>query len=129
MKIGKKDYDLLLTVKARRELRALCPEEDIKKLDEYLTGPDDFEHITQIILLLSRGYEEYKAYWAAQEGQTYEKHPITEELLDNLSMEEHTELQKEAVEALRKGFGITVETEEPKDGKRKNAKAAEEKQS
>lgn len=129
MNIRGTDYEMLLTVKARRELRALCPGEDLQRLDEYLDGPEMFEHATEVILILSRGYEEYKAYWDAQEGKTYEPHPLTEELIDHLSGEDHSALQREAREALRRGFGITVETEEPKEGKGKKAKAAaEEKQ-
>lgn len=129
MNIRGREYGMLLTVKARGELRALCPGEDVKNLDEFLSGPEELEHATQIILLLSKGYEDYRAYWDAQEGKTYEPHPLTEELIENLSMEEHMELQRAALDALRKGFGITVETEEPKEGKGKKAEAAaEEKQ-
>ena len=129
MNIRGREYGMLLTVKARGELRALCPGEDINNLGEYLSGPEELEHTTKIILLLSQGYEDYRAYWDAQEGKTYDPHPLTEELIEHLSMEEHMELQRAAMDALTKGFGITVETEEPKEGKGKKAKAAaEEKQ-
>lgn len=115
---------MLLTVKARRALRALCPDENMEKLGDWLDGPDGVEHITEVILLLSRGYEEYTAYWSAQEGKAYEPQPLTEELIENLSMEQHMDLQREALVALKKGFGMSIETEEPKGEKGKKDKAA-----
>lgn len=124
MKIAGKDYQMLLTVKARKAIRALCPGEDIEKIGEFLDGPEELEHVTDVILILSRGYEEYKAYWDAQQGTTYEPFPLTEEMIENLSMEEHMELQREAIVALKRGFGISVETEEPKEGKGKKGVAA-----
>lgn len=123
MTIAGREYHLMLTVKARRALRALCPEKDLEKLDDYLTGADSEEHASELLIILSNGYEDYKAFWSAQEGKQYDPQPLTAELLENLSMEDHLELQKEALIALRKGFGITVETEEPKEEGKKSADA------
>lgn len=129
MNIRGKEYGMLMTVKARSRIRALCPGEDFTKLDEYLDGPEEFDRTTKIIIILSESHEDHKSFWDAQEGKTYEPNPLTEEMIDNLTMEEHMDLQREAVDVIRKGLGITVETEEPKEGKGKKAKAAaEEKQ-
>lgn len=126
MNIRGRDCKMLLTVKARKELRALCPGGDINKLDEFLSGPEEFDNATKVIIILSKGYEDYRAYWDAQEGKTYEPNPLTEEFIEHLPPAEHVDLQREALEALKIGFGITVETEEPKEGKGKKAKAAAE---
>lgn len=128
MKIAGKDYQFMLTVKARRELRALCPGGDITKLDEFLDGPEGEEHFTQMALLLSRAHEEYRAYWDTQEGKTYDPCPLQEDVVEFLSMEDYRTLQEEVMESMRRGMGITVETEEPKE-KGKGKKKEEEKQS
>lgn len=128
MKILEREYSFMLTVKARRDIRALCPGGDIGKLGEYLDGSEMEEKITGIILLLNKGHEDYKAFWEAQNGRTYEPVYLTEELIENLDMEDYRELEAEAMEAFRRGMGITVEAEEPKETGKGKKSAADKKQ-
>lgn len=115
------DYKMLLTVRARKEIRALCPEGKmenlVKAFDDEAAGE---ETMIKLIVIMSKAHEDYESFWAAQNGKTYDPHVLTEELIENLSSEEYLNLSDEASNAYLKGMGVTVETEPVKEkGKKK----------
>jgi len=124
MTINGRDYKFLLTVRARREVRALCPENKLEKLTEAFEDSEEGDEVmARLICILSKGYEDYTCYWEGQKGKSYVPQPITMELLETLTMEEFNKLATEAGNAYMRGMGITVETEPIKEkGKKKEKK-------
>lgn len=121
------EYKMLLTVRARKEIRALCPDGKFEKISDLFEddGEGD-ENMVKLIAILSKAHEDYATYWAAQSGQTYEPHVLTEETIENLSSEDFMILAKEASTAFLKGMGVTVETEPVKEkGKKKEVAKSE----
>lgn len=121
MVINGHDYKMLLTVRARREIRALCPDGKIENLTNVFEDEAGGEEtMTKLISILSQAHEDYEMFWAAQNGKTYEPHVLTEEVIENMASEEYLKLTDEASNALLKGLGVTVETEPVKEkGKKK----------
>lgn len=123
MTINGRDYKFLLTVRARREVRALCPEQKMENLtkifEDEAAGEDT---MTKLICIVSKAHEDYESFWAAQNGKTYEPNVLTEEIIENLSSEDYLKLTEEAANAILKGMGVTVETEPIKEKGKKKAK-------
>ena len=127
MTINGIEYKMLLTVRARKEIRALCPD---GKMENFVKLFDDEENgdevMVKLIATLSKCHEDYAQYWAAQSGQNYEPHVLTEEMIENLSSEDYLKLSEEASSAFLKGMGVTVETEPVKEkGKKKEVAKSE----
>lgn len=118
MKIYGKERKFTLTVGATAKVAALCPDNDIKNIDQLLTG--DFVTVIDTVLKLAVYMNE--AYELKLSYETdHEADPVSYEELSTLSAEEMTQLQDEVVSAFTQDSKTNVKTEAPK-GKGKTSK-------
>ena len=111
----KKEYGFLFSVGAEQELARLCPGGDLARLGELLTrkDADAVGLVVELVCVLSRWHEKARAL----EEPGYEPRPLTAEELSLLPMAEFAALQNEAMLAMRRDAGQTVEAEPGKKQK------------
>lgn len=109
-------YGFLLSVGAEQELARLCPGENLRGLREILTGrsADAIGSSVEMLCILSRWYEKAQAM---EQGSGYEPRPLTAEELLLLPQWKFEALQSEALSAMLRDQGRTVEAEPPKKEK------------
>lgn len=116
MKVFGKEYGLLYSVGAMEELKAQCPDRDLKNLGQLLDTPEGGK---QLLCIMSRWYEKAEAMQARLEGRKYTEQPLQAELLDFVPMQEFNEMLAEAVDVMFRDRQATVETEEPDKNRKK----------
>ena len=109
-------YGFLYSVGAEQEIARLCPGEDLKRMREILAGTtaETIEKGVEILCILSRWHEKARAF---EEGDHYEPNPLTSEELQLLPKLRFQQLQSEALQAILRDSGRTVEAEPPKKEK------------
>lgn len=109
-------YGFLLSVGAEQELARLCPGEDLHRLREILTGrsAEAIGSSAEMLCILSRWHEKAQAM---EQGPGYEQRPLTTEELLLLPQWKFRALQAEALSAMLRDQGRTVEAEAGKKEK------------
>lgn len=107
-----REHGFLFSVGAEQELARLCPGGDLKRLGELMTrrDADAIGLSVEMICILSRWHEKARAL----EEPGYEPRPLTPEELQLLPMAVFAALQAEAMDAMRRDAGQTVEAEPAK---------------
>lgn len=108
-----REYGFLYSVGAEQEIARLCPGEDLKRIREILVGStaETIEKRVQILCILSRWHEKAREL---EEGAGYEPKPLTSEELLLLPNVRFQELHSEALQAMLRDQGRTVEAEPAK---------------
>lgn len=118
MKIHGKERKFELTVGATAKVASICPDRDIKNIDQMLTG--DFVTVIDTVIKLAMYMNE--AYELKLSFETdHEPDPISYDELSTLSADEMSQLQDEVVSAFTRDTKTNVKTEVPK-GKGKTSK-------
>lgn len=107
MEIYGKEYGFRLTVGAACDIASRCPDGELQKFADLLTGhglADGTEGRIAFLVALSRGEEEARAF----EMPGYRPEPLTPELLRTLPIVTFNELLAEASEAFGEGLKTTV---------------------
>ena len=108
-----REYGFLYSVGAEQEIARLCPGEDLKRMREILAGTtaETIGAGVEMLCILSRWHEKARAL---EEGAGYEPKPLTSEELLLLPKVRFKELQGEALQAVLRDNGRTVEAEPAK---------------
>lgn len=109
MIVHDKDRRFKLTVGASMKIAELCPDGDMNRLKEVLTGSyaSIMKNVVAIILALQAGYEDAKAY----DDPTYTPDYMTEEEIATLEPADFQRLETEAIAAYVADSKPTVEVE------------------
>lgn len=121
MEIFGHEYGLLYSVGAMEDVRKICPDQDLNRLGEV----PRLEGGMKLIIILSKWHEKAEAFMANMEGREYVQQPITEELLSYVPVDKLPELISEALHVMGAQKAPSVETEEPKNGKKKEERPAQ----
>ena len=121
MEIFGREYGLLYSVGAMEDVRKICPDQDLNRLGEV----PRLEGGMKLIIILSKWHEKAEALMANMEGREYVQQPITEELLSYVPVDKLPELISEALHVMGAQKAPSVETEEPKNGKKKEERPAQ----
>lgn len=121
MEIFGHEYGLLYSVGAMEDVKQICPEKDLNRLGEV----PRLEGGKKLILILSKWHEKAEALMANMEGREYAQQPITEELLSYVPVDQMPDLINEALRVMGAHKTPTVETAEPKSGKKKEDQPAQ----
>ena len=105
------------TVKSNAVLAEICPDHDIKRFGEMVSGSAYWINIPKVLEIMQNGAEDKKKFDAAQMGQTYEPQYLTEEQFSYLDAFQLNELSNECWEAFVGDGKQTVESKE-KAGKK-----------
>ena len=111
MKAFGREFPLVCTVGAMQEITDLCPDSDIKRLGELLTGKtnDAINFEAEFIAALSRGAETQAAFAAQLRGEHYTAQPLTVAMIRALSKDEFKAAFAEAMRAYKGDTAPTVE--------------------
>lgn len=105
------------TVKSNAMLAELCPDHDIKRFGDLMSGNAYWINIPKVMEIMQHGAEDKKRFEAAQMGQTYEPKYLTAEHFSYLDAFQLNQLSNECYEAFVGDGRQTVETKE-KAGKK-----------
>jgi hypothetical protein len=105
------------TVKSNAALAEICPDHDIKRFGEMVSGNAYWINIPKIMEIMQNGAEDKKKFDAAQMGQTYEPQYLTEEQFSYLDAFQLNVLSNECWEAFVGDGKQTVDSKE-KAGKK-----------
>jgi hypothetical protein len=105
------------TVKSNAALAEICPDHDIKRFGEMVSGNAYWINIPKVMEIMQNGAEDKKKFDAAQMGQTYEPQYLTEEQFSYLDAFQLNELSNECWEAFVGDGKQTVDSKE-KAGKK-----------
>lgn len=105
------------TVKSNAELAQICPDHDIKRFNELVSGGAYWLNIAKVMEIMQHGAEDKKKFEAAQMGQTYEPQYLTAEHFSYLDAFQLNELSNECWEAFVGDGKQTIESKE-KPGKK-----------
>lgn len=123
MLIEGKEYKFRFSVKAWRGFKDLLPDGDLGHFYE-MTQRDPFgalDVLEKIAVLLSTEYERKKAKDAHDLGQTYEMHPLTVDIIEDMEVEDLAALSDEIYAVINADSKTTVEGEAPKGQKKRTA--------
>lgn len=112
MQVYGREVGFRFTVGASAEISDICPDGDISRLGEVLTGQygETVRDSAAVIAALSEGYEQTRKF----EDASYTPRPLTVEEILSLGMAEFAELQRAAMSAWRTDAAPTVEVEPEK---------------
>lgn len=105
------------TVKSNAQLAELCPDHDIKRFNEVVSGNAYWINIPRVMEIMQNGAEEKKMHEAARMGQKYEPQNLTAEDFSYLDAFQLNELSNECWEAFVGDGKQTVDSKE-KAGKK-----------
>lgn len=113
MRIYGKDYHFRLTVGASVKLARLCPEDDITKIGQVMSGsyPQMVETTAKMAAIMSEADELARRYEAGLTADPAAIHPLTEGMVLSLSDADFLALQREVFEAYRGDAKPEVEEE------------------
>lgn len=119
MKIFGQDYEFRLTVSASTRIAELCPDKDLTRMGEIMSGTFSqmMNAAAELIVAMAEGYDRY----ALRNGIKVEHDPLTKEMLFDLTTEEFKAIQLEAMKAFRGDIKPTVEVA---PGKKKEKESA-----
>lgn len=111
MKIHGKERKFELTVGATAKVAAMCPEHDLKNMDQFMTGDyvQTIDAVIKLAMYMNEAYELKLSYISDHEAD-----PITYDELSTLSPDEMMQLQNEVVESFTNGVKTEIKTEVPK---------------
>ena len=113
MKIFGHEYGFALTVGASTEIADICPDGDLSRIGEVLSG-DSFSKTAKagasIVCAMARAYDSVKRF----EGEDVNHPPLTVEMLFALPQIEYMAALSEAMSAFNKDIKPTVEVEPSK---------------
>lgn len=123
MVINGREVRFRYTVHAAKRLFELVPGGDFKKLEALLkkTTGESIAVIESLAEIMSEGYENARAFEAAQLGQAYEPRPLTYEEIENLDVTFLSGIAQEVFDEVLAGSKTTVEGEPPKGKKTEKA--------
>ena len=113
MKIFGHEYGFAMTVGASAEIADLCPDGDLSKIGELLSGERFGETAmagASIITALARAHDSVKRF----EGEEVNHPTLTVEMLFALPQATYMEAMSEAMSAFRQDMQTTVEVEPSK---------------
>lgn len=107
MKIYGQDYEFLLTVSASAKIADLCPDHDLSRLGEVMSGPysEIMVAAATIVVAMAEGYDRN----ARRSGCEVTHEPLTVDALLDLPAPEFKAIQMAAMEAFRADIKPTVE--------------------
>ena len=119
MKIRGHEIKFMRTVLANCEIAKICENKDIQNFDKLLQGDTVTSYHAQcvFIMALQAGWEKHEQF----EDPDYEPVFITEDELMLLDPDAHSELLNEAFKVFSGDAAQEVETQEPKEAKKKAA--------
>ena len=125
MKIMGREYKMMYTVGAQQELAELCPDNDIKRLKEILSGKahDVNQEAAKIPIILSKWHERAESLTAQAEGREYTAAPLEWETVQLLTPQQFGELMTEAFTTMAKDSGRSVEADGQNTQKKTEAAA------
>lgn len=125
MKIMGHEYKMLYTVGAQQELAELCPDNDIKRLKEILSGKahDVNQEAAKIPIILSKWHERAECLTAQAEGREYAAAPLEWETVQFLTPQQFGELMAEAFTTMARDSGRSVEADGQNTQKKTEAAA------
>lgn len=111
MKIHGKERKFELTVGATAKVATMCPDHDLKNMDQLLAGDhvQTIDAVIKLAMYMNEAYELKLSFMSDHEAD-----PITYEELSTLSPDEMMKLQEEVVNAFSDGTKTNVKTEAPK---------------
>lgn len=117
MKIRGREIKFLRTVKATVDIMSICPDENIERLPELMSGSlkVSTEVGAKIIHALNEGYEMNKHF----DDPTYKPNIISEEEILYLDNNVYNELLASAFASIGNGAETTIEAEKPKKKEKK----------
>lgn len=120
MKIFGEEYGFALTVGASAEIADLCPDGDLNRMNELLSGrmSKTINFTASFITALAKGYDEVKRY----SGEEVTHKPLTVEMVKSLTTDVFYQVQAEALAAFREDTKTTVEVAPPKKDKNRQEK-------
>ena len=128
MEINGREIKFKRTIWATLAIGALCPDNDIEKLDSVLRENfvDGNMAAAQFCCILSEGYERQKAFEASRAGKTYEMNPLTMDEIMNLEdFDTFQNLFIAAVGVWKTDAQPTVETQPAPSKKKSSRKKSE----
>ena len=119
MNIFGEEYGFLLTVGASAEIADLCPDGDLNRMNELLSGKmsKTIDFTASFIAAMAKGYDQARMY----EGHSITHKPLTAEMVKALPSEEFANVQKAALAAFRGDTKTTVEVEPSKKAEDRQA--------
>lgn len=119
MKIFGEDYGFMLTVGASAQIADLCPDGDLNRMGELLSGrmSKTIDFTASFIAAMAKGYDDAKRY----EGEEITHKPLTADMVKSLPSEVFAEVQKTALAAFRGDTKTTVEVEPSKKAAKRQA--------
>ena len=112
MEIYGREYGFKLTVGASSDISEFCPDGDIKRVGEVLSGgfAKTVKAGSAFVCALSRGYEEARSF----EEPGYVPAPLTPEIMRSLDMDTYRQVMSDAMSAFVRDQKTTVEVEPAK---------------
>ena len=125
MEIYGHEYGMLYTVGAQQELAALCPDGDLSRLKEVMSGKTSkmTPEAAKIPMILSDWHERAKSLEAAAEGGSYTPAPLSWDVIQMLTVQQFGELIGEAFTCMARDMGRTVEADGENTQKKTEAAA------
>ena len=125
MEIMGREYKMLYTVGAQQELAELCPDNDLKRLREALSGKahDVNQEAAKIPIILSEWHERAESLIAQAEGREYAAAPLEWETVQFLTPQQFGELMTEAFTTMARDSGRSVEADGQNTQKKTEAAA------
>lgn len=113
MKIFGHEYGFALTVGASAQISKLCPEGDLSRLGEVLSGSvfaETAEAGAAIVVAMANAYDQMQKF----SGNAVEHPPLTTEMLFALPQNEYMAVLNSAMSAFGSDTAVTVEVEPSK---------------
>lgn len=117
MIINGKNRDFAYTIEAADEIGKLCENGDIKNIGSLFdgTGQQGMKNDIKIAIILNKAAEDRKAYY----NPHYHPEYLTEADFKFFLVPDIAQLESEFAKAMSEGSTVTVETQEPVSGKKK----------
>lgn len=120
MKIFGEEYGFMLTVGASAAIADLCPDGDLNRMNEVLSGrlSRTIDFTAEFIAVMAKGYDDARRY----AGEEITHKPLTAEMVKALPSEAFQEVQSAALAAFREDTKTTVEVAPSKKEEKRQEK-------